>query len=234
MSYLGPSPRPGRRGPPRHSGPTHGARAALRWPTTHGSARLAPMADHVWPGAPLRCQAAHGPAQAGLADRFAAARMPASTGRQPANTRKQPPALAGNTPVLAGNTPALGNGQYSGQPGSTRGNWACFVRFGAWVRYLHILLARRQAWGLPRSRGSRPGRPGDCGSSHYQYWVDLTVDRAGLKTQESRRRGRQRAGAKAGARALFAGNPPCTIAIRPWRRTGSRHHSGLITAARGA
>jgi hypothetical protein len=117
MSYLGPSPRPGRRGPPRHSGPTHGARAALRWPTTHGSARLAPMADHVWPGAPLRCQAAHGPAQAGLADRFAAARMPTSTGRQPASTRKQPTSTRGNRPALRA------TGQHLRQPGLFRQVW---------------------------------------------------------------------------------------------------------------
>lgn len=72
-----------------------------------------------------------------------------------------------------------------------------------------FLLARRQAWRLTRSRGSRPGRPGDCGLSHYQYWaVDLTADRAGLETQECRRRGHQRAGSKARASAVIWRKPP--------------------------
>jgi hypothetical protein len=215
MSYLGPSPRPpGFRGPPRHSGPTH----AARW------------------------QAAYGPAQAGLADRFAAARMPPSTGRQPANTRRQPTSTRRQTHQCSQATHQCSQATHRhSATASTQGNRAALAATGRVLSGLGpgfvifiFLLARRQAWGLPRSRGSRPGRPGDCGSSHYQYWVDLTVDRAGLKTQESRRRGHQRAGAKAGARALFAGNPPCTIAIRPWRQTGSRHHSGPITAARGA
>jgi hypothetical protein len=147
MSYLGPSPRPGRRGPRRHSGagpfgpcpaPMAGrARPGgpLRWPTTHGPAprsdgrppmarRPAPMAGRPWPGAPLRWQAAHGPARASHADRF---RGGPDAGQY---WKGNWPAPARNRPALAGNTPALtathhysqATHRYSRQPASPRGN----------------------------------------------------------------------------------------------------------------
>lgn len=116
MSYLGPSPRPRPPGtaPPQWADPWSPCRA--------------PMADHPWLGAGEPGWPVRGGPDAGQYRK--------ATGQHSQATH---PALAGNTPALAGNTPALGNGHHSGQPGSTHGNWACFVRFGAWVRYLHFL-----------------------------------------------------------------------------------------------
>jgi len=165
MSYLWPSPPPGRRGPPRHSG------------VGPCDPCPAPMTCHAWPGAPLRWR-----------PRMARRRRAWLTGsRRP-----------GCRPVLGGNRPApQATHQHSRQPGLF-----CQVWGQGSLSSFSCLCASSS--GLPQSRGGRPGRPGDCGSSHYQHWaVNPTTDQAGLKTQESRRRGRQRAGAQARARAVI-------------------------------
>jgi hypothetical protein len=144
------------------------------------------MADHAWPGAPLRWQAAHGPAPRSdgrppMARRgramltgFAAARMPASTGRatgqhphatgqhsqathrrsrQLTTTRRQHTGTRGNRPALAA------TGQRSRQPGSTRGNRARFVRFGARVRWLRFLACAQAVLGLTAVARQPAGPP---------------------------------------------------------------------------
>ena len=117
------------------------------------------MTCHAWPGAPLRWRPRMARRRrAWLTGSRRPGCRPVLQGNRPAPA-SNPPALAGNTPVLAGNTPAPGNGQHSRQPSSTRGNQACFVRYGARVRYLHFLACAQAGLGLPRSRGSRRAAP---------------------------------------------------------------------------
>ena len=214
MSYLGPSP------PPRPPGTAPPQRADP----------CGPMAGRAWPGAGGPGRPVRGGPDASQYRKATSQHPQATDQHSQANT----PVLAGNTPVLAGNTPALGNGQYSRQPGSTRGNWACFVRFGAWVRYLHFLACAQAGLGLtavarqptgPSRRlrlKSLPILGGPDGGS------GRTQD-AGIPPARTPEGGRQGWG-----EGVICRKPPCTIAIRPWRQTGSRHHSGPITAARGA
>ena len=114
VSYLWPSPPTGRRGPPRHSEPAHGVGARLRWPAAPGPggrgwpARGGPDTCQHWKATGQQAQATHQHPQISH-QRSQAKRLHS---RQPGSTHRQPV--------------------------SSRGNQACFVRFGARVRYRHF------------------------------------------------------------------------------------------------
>jgi hypothetical protein len=144
------------------------------------------------------------------------------------------PAPAGHPPALAANPPAFtATGQHSRQPASRRSHWGCLSGLGPEFVIFIIFACAQAGLGLTTYHGREAADRAvpEIALSHYQHWaVNLMADRAGLQTQESRRRGRPRAGPRLEREPLFAGNPRCTIAIRPWRQTGGRRHSGPITA----
>jgi hypothetical protein len=183
-SYPGPTRRPRSPGPPRHH----------RGPVPEA-------------GAPLRWPITHGPAQARVAQAGLACRLAAAGCR---------PALEGNPGQHQHATHQRWQPihQYSWQLASTRGNWACFVRFGPGSFIFHFCL-RASRFGAYHSRVAANRGVPEIALSHYQHWVvNPAADRAGLKTQESGRGGCHRAGAKAMARAVICRKPGCTMRSR--------------------
>jgi hypothetical protein len=235
MSYLWPSqrPRPPGTSPPQWGPPMRPV------PRSDGRPRMARR--------PLRWPATHAPAPAGPADRFAdGGCRQVLDGNRPAPTSSRS-ALAGSLQATDQHSqaaaPALpATGQHSRQPASAQGNRAALATIGPVLPGLGpefvifiFLLARRQAWAyrgreaagravpaIAAQAITNTGGEPDGGSGRAQD--------AGIPPARTPEGGRLRLGRE----PLFAGNPRCTIAIRPSRQVGSRHHSGPITAARAS
>jgi hypothetical protein len=174
-----------------------------------GRARLTgsrrPDAGQYWKATDQHPQATDQHSQAGCKQPTSTRRQPRRHSRQPASTQGNRAALATIGPVLPGLGP----------------EFVIFI----------FLLARRQAWAyrgreaagravpaIAAQAITNTGGEPDGGSGRAQ---DAGIPPA--RTPEGGRLG-------LGREPLFAGNPRCTIAIWPSRQTGSRHHSGPITA----
>ena len=216
MSYPGASP--GRRAAPRlpgtarrNGGPT--GRSAPRGIAPAAGDRPAQWRAHG-ASATRECPATHGRARRG---RLTGSRRP---GRQPAHEGNQQ-ALAGNRPAPEGNRPTpVVTGHNPRQPISPPRQPSLFCQVWSSEFVIFILPGRRL--GTANTVARQPARR--LRPSHYWYWaVNLTADRAGLETQESRRSRRWRAGAKARARVVYLPETPAA----PWRSG----HGGRPAAA---
>jgi hypothetical protein len=156
-----------------------------------------------------QCPATHGRARRG---RLAGSRRP---GRQRAHEGNQQ-ALAGNRPAPEGNRPTpVVTGHNPRQPISPPRQPSLFCQVWSSEFVIFILPGRRlgTANTVARQRARRL-RP-----SHYWYWaVNLTADRAGLETQESRRSRRWRAAPRLGREWFICRKP-------------TPHHGDLAMAA---